>query len=116
MGRATIRAGGQTFAKSEHLLTRPHPEMTDRIMARVLENWVIAGNRQDPETGKWSRNYMAEVRELGKMAMVAISLEADSPPNFITTSHPIGKLTGKWRKGDLDYFYQRFQDVEVRDE
>ena len=88
--------------------------MNDQIRAYILENWVIAGDRQDPETGKRSRNYMAEVPELGKMAMVAVSLEEDSPANFITTSHPVGKLTAKWRQGDLDYFYRRFERVEIR--
>ena len=112
---ATIQAGGRIFTKSAHLFTGVHPEMNDQIRAYILDNWVIAGDRQDPETGKWSRNYMAEVPEIGKMAMVAVSLEADSPPNFISTSHVVGKLTTRWRQGDLDYFYRRFQRVEIRE-
>lgn len=105
--RITVR--GRTRILVGHDLEGKHG-ITDRQIAYVLENWALRGiHTTSDDTQSW--NYMAYVAQIGKIVIVAVSVDGDK----IVTAFASAKMTRKWRQGDRNYFTRYYQRFEERD-
>ena len=109
--RRRLDAGGRIRTVSQHMIDYPHPGITRRMTAHVLDHWVVRGIRTDNE-GRQSWNYYAIVPESGTMLRVAVSLDDMT----IISSFKDESATRAWNRGELTYFNRVLSEVEVRSE
>ena len=105
----TITAGGRTRVLVGHALEGKHGIM-DWQIAYVLENWALRGIHTASD-GTQSWNYMAYVAQIGKIVIVAVSMDDDK----IVTAFASTKMTRRWMRGDRNYFVRYYQRFEERD-
>ena len=117
----TIQAGGETWHKSTHVrdLSATHPEVFDHDLAYVLDNWLMVGEKFNTQHNAWQRHYMAIVpEENGPRHMVRVVTETAHMQGVerrrIVTAFRDGKSTRHWLNGNMEYFYRRYRDLEVR--
>ena len=106
---SAITAGGRTRVLVGHALDGKHGITSEQI-AYVLENWALRGIHTASD-GTQSWNYMAYVPQIGKIVIVAVSMDDDK----IVTAFASTKMTRKWRQGDRNYFVRYYQRFEERD-
>ena len=92
------------------MIDRPHPGITRRIVAEVLDNWTIRGIHTDPN-GRQSWNYLAYVPSLQKIVRVGVSID----DNIITTAFRDDNVTRAWQRGDRSYFRRHFRNLTMKD-
>ena len=96
-------------AVTDRVINNQHPRVTRRMIAHVLDNWVIRGIHTTPD-GEPSWNYYALVPGRNSMLRVAVSLYDER----IVAAFPDEGATKAWKRGDLDYFRKRLADMEER--
>ena len=104
-----LMAGGKTRAVTDHVINNRHLRVTRRMIANVLDNWVIRGIHTTPD-GEPSWNYYALVPGRNSMLRVAVSLDDER----IVAAFPDEGATKAWKRGDLEYFRRRLAEVEER--
>ena len=105
----TLTAGGKTRTVTDHVINNRHLRVTRRMIAHVLDNWVIRGIHTTPD-GEPSWNYYALVPGRTSMLRVAVSLDDER----IVAAFPDEGATKAWKRGDLEYFRRRLAEVEER--
>lgn len=109
--RKTIVAGGKRRLLTLHRRLEPHPEVSNKDIAYVLDNWTIKGIHKNLD-GRDSINYLAFVPTIGKVVCVGVSLD----DKRIATSFISGAATKNLNRGNFAYFANRLRDMEVRDD
>ena len=105
----TLTAGGKTRTVTDHVINNRHLRVTRRMLAHVLDNWVVRGIHSAPD-GEPSWNYYALVSGHNSMLRVAVSLDDER----IVAAFPDEGATKAWKRGDLEYFRRRLAEVEER--
>ena len=106
----TITAGGRTREVSLHLKVTNRTAVTPSRVVYALENWVIRATHLDPVTRLESVLHFAPVPPLRGILRIAVSIDDEK----IVTAFIDQEATIRWKRGDLDYFYDIYYDVEVR--
>ncbi len=96
---------------TRHFAKSPHTEVTRKITAAALDNWIVRGVRTDP-TGRESINYLGYSPELGNLVRVVVSRDDET----IVSAFQDGNATRAWRRGDRPYFERFYTGLEIRDE
>ena len=109
--RKTIVGGGKRRLISWHRKDNPHPEVGNKDIAYVLDNWTIKGVHTNLDKSE-SVSYFAFVPTIGKVVCVGVSMD----DKLITTSFVTSAATKNLNRGNLAYFANRLKDMEVRDD
>ena len=105
----TLTAGGRTRTVTDHVINNRHLGVTRRMLAHVLDNWVVRGIRTAPD-GELSWNYYAFAPGRNSMLRVAVSVDDER----IVAAFPDEGATKAWTRGDMAYFSRHLSEVEER--
>ena len=104
-----ITVGGRARTVTDHLRRTQHGGITAERLEYVLENWLIRGTDTD-ERGRLSVAYLGFVPRLDNMVRVMVSADDER----VVTAFQDSTATRNWNRGNLDYFYRRYRNAEMR--
>lgn len=90
-------------------MNNPHPEVTKKIMACVLDHWIARGIHTDDD-GRQSWIYFAFVSGLENMVRVVVSIDDET----VVSAFQDSGAALNWTRGNRAYF-NRYKNLEVRE-
>ena len=95
---------------TQHMTDNPHPGITKKMVAHVLDNWNLRGVRTEAN-GSQSRIYPGFVPRIKNMVRVVASWDDER----IISDFQDRNATKQWHEGNRAYF-NRYTDLEERDD
>ena len=103
--KRSMTAGGRIRAVTQHAFDGTHKGVTPKMVAQVLDRWVLRAVNTNSE-GVKSRVYFGFAQD-DFMLRVVVSMD----DHWVVVAFPDRNATRHWAKGDLAYF-NKYTDVE----